>query len=184
MHQVFRRKHNGSSNTCLKRLLVMILRGHVPVKGVGFGKSHVNKDVEPFLRFFLPKGTALNKHTLREVVAKLHLAFKGMEAEEIYDVLMSQLIETLQGYDPEYKVKIQLVTGVIRRELRRQKQFGADDVNRHLEFDCARHCRVLARGGFLEVVPGRREEAETAILPAIGQGRPGGFPLWPRHGLS
>jgi hypothetical protein len=33
------------------------------------------------------------------------------------------------------------------------KQFSAADVNRHLEFDCARHLRLLSRGGFLEAVP-------------------------------
>jgi hypothetical protein len=38
------------------------------------------------------------------------------------------------------------------------KQFSAADVNRHLEFDCARHLRLLARSGFLEMVPGREEK--------------------------
>jgi hypothetical protein len=168
----------------------MITRGHLPVHGVGFKRSHVNQDVEPFLRQFLPKGTALNKHTLREVVAKLHLAFKGMEAEEIYDVLMSQLIETLQGYDPDYKIKIQRVTGVIQRELRRQKQFGADDVNGDLEFDCARHLRVLARGGFLEVVPGGGYTRSASWPPPAEyfEGKPIGVAYylqkWFRYGLQ
>lgn len=52
----------------LMKYLVMICRGHVPVKGVGKNAFKVNSDVEPFLRFFLPKGEELNKGTTLRVV--------------------------------------------------------------------------------------------------------------------
>jgi len=35
-----------------------------------------------------------------KVVKHFHLAFKGMETEEIYDVLMEQLVAAINGYDP------------------------------------------------------------------------------------
>jgi hypothetical protein len=72
-----------------------------------------------------------------------------METEEVYDILMEQLISALNGYDPNYKDKVKVVVEAIENE---QEQFSATDINRHLEFDCTRHLRLLARSGFLEVV--------------------------------
>jgi hypothetical protein len=43
----------------LMKYLVMICRGHVPTMGVGPNKAKVNKDIEPFLKLFLPKGSKL-----------------------------------------------------------------------------------------------------------------------------
>lgn len=89
-----------------------------------------------------------------------HLAFKGMETEEIYDVLMEQLIAAVNGYDPQYKVKVGQVVETINRELPQPKRrFRAAEVQRHLEFDCRKHVRLLCRRGFLEVVP-EAEEGE------------------------
>jgi hypothetical protein len=76
-----------------------------------------------------------------------------MEIEEVYDILMEQLISALNGYDPNYKAKVKLVVETIENELSKQKQLRATDINRHLEFDCTRHLRMLARAGFIEVVP-------------------------------
>ena len=113
----------------------------------------MNKDVEPFLKYFLPKGQPLNGRTMRRVVTHLHLAFKGMETEEIYDVLMEQLIEAINYYDPLYTQKVKQVVEVVERELSEKQQFAVADVNRHVEFDCNRHMRLLCRRGFLESVP-------------------------------
>jgi hypothetical protein len=46
----------------LMKYLVMIVRGHMPVRGTGGPK--INYDVEPFIRYFLPKGETLNKVTI------------------------------------------------------------------------------------------------------------------------
>jgi hypothetical protein len=42
----------------------MICRGHVPVIGRGqYSAGPINKDVKPFLLYFLPKGSSLNWQT-------------------------------------------------------------------------------------------------------------------------
>jgi hypothetical protein len=148
----------------------MICRGHVPVTGVGKHPSWVNSDVAPFIRYFLPKGEQLNKQTASKVVRHFHLAFKGMETEEVYDVLMEQLIAALNGYDPNYKQKVKLVVETVENELSKQKQFSSDDIGRYLEFDCTRHLRLLARSGFIQVVSGGKEKLPRTPKPHLSPG--------------
>ena len=125
----------------------------MPVIGVGTNPFFINPDTKPFLQYFLPKGQPLTRANMQKVVKHFHLVFKGMEPDEIYDVLMEQLIAAINGYDPCYKAKVQQVVEVISRELSKRKQFCAIDVRRHLEFDCDKHLRLLCRRGFLQVVP-------------------------------
>ena len=88
---------------------------------------------------------------------------KGMATDEIYDVLMEQLVTAIRKYDPEYKEKVKLVVEAIDRDgLRKRKQFTLDDVNRRLDFDGNRYVRMLSRRDFLEAV--QRQEAR---LPGI-----------------
>ena len=61
------------------KYLVMICRGHVPTVCRGNPYDRINKDIKPFLLYFLPKGSALNWHTMNRIVKGFHLAFKGME---------------------------------------------------------------------------------------------------------
>ncbi len=105
----------------------------------------------------------MNRPNIGKVVRHFHLAFKGMEGAEIYDVLMELLIAAANGYDPHYKQKVKQVVEVIEDELPRQKRITAALVNRHLEFDCDRHLRMLARAGFLEVVPGKGGKEEGPV---------------------
>src|ERR1051325_9807344 len=72
----------------LMKYLVMICRGHIPIVGVGKHPAYINKDVKPFLMFFLPKGERPNSKSLAKAARTLHLAFmhqKGVEmrTEEI-----------------------------------------------------------------------------------------------------
>ena len=132
------------------KYLVMIRRGHVPMWG-----ARVNRDVEPFLKYFLPKGTPANLNTLHVVVCHLHLAFKKMRTEEIYDVLMEQLVKAIHKYDPGYTEKVRLVVEKIDHELSQQPRFSTAELNRYLEFDSHRYVRLLCRRGFLAPVFGR-----------------------------
>ena len=127
----------------------MICRGHVPVLGRGDMGAPLNKDITPFLLYFLPKGQSLNWHSMNIIVKHFHLAFKGMETEEIYDVLMEQLVATIKGYDPQYTDKVKRSVEVVENELSTRKQFSFADINRHLDFDCHRYIRLLGRLGFL-----------------------------------
>jgi hypothetical protein len=142
----------------LMKYLVMICRGHVPVVGHGARPFRVNKDVEPFLLYFLPKGQQLNLRTMNTVVRHFHLAFKGMETEEIYDVLMEHLVNVINKYDPEYTEKVKRVVETINNELSKRRQFSIVDVNRYVEFDSDRHIRLLCRRGYLESVKGGKEK--------------------------
>jgi hypothetical protein len=144
------------------KYLVMICQGHLPLVGVGYEALHVNKDVKPFILYFLPKGQKPSRRNLLLAVRHFHLAFKGMDTEEIYDVLMAQLIAAANKYDPAYAEKVKRVVGVIQGELSKRKQFCSADINRHLEFDCHKHLRLLGRRGFLQAVEGPKT---TSIPP-------------------
>jgi len=73
----------------------------------------VNKDVLSFIKFFLGKGVRVNQPSLLAVVRHFHLAFKCMDTEEVYDVLMQQLIKAIHKYDPKYTEKVKAVSEVI-----------------------------------------------------------------------
>ena len=133
------------------KYLVMICRGHIPI----YGGGSINKDAKNFIRYFLPPGSALNTATIGKAIRHLHLAFKGMETEEIYDVLMEQFVRAAAKYDPHYTDKVKEVVEVIENALSRSPYFSLVDLRRHLEFDCARHLRLLCRRGFLAKTLGR-----------------------------
>jgi hypothetical protein len=153
----------------LMKYLVMICRGHLPVVGVGRRAGNVDGDVKKFLSYFLPKGQAPTRHNLSRTVRHLHLAFKGMDTEEIYDVLMSLLIAAINGYDPHYKAKVERVVEVIDRELSQKQEFTVADVNRHLDIDCDRHIRMLCRVGFLVPRKNGPECLTEGLPPPLGK---------------
>jgi hypothetical protein len=72
------------------------------------------------------------------------------KTEEIYAVLMAQLVGAIGKYDPEYTQKVKEVVEAIEDGLREKEPFRAADVGRYLEFDCSRYLRMLCRRGFLE----------------------------------
>ena len=92
-------------------------------------------------------------HNMNQIVKHFHLAFKGIDTPEIYDILMGHLVATIKGYDPAYTEKVKLLVEVIENELSTRKQFSFADVNRHLDFDCNRYIRLLGRLGFLSSAP-------------------------------
>jgi hypothetical protein len=136
----------------LMKYLVMICRGHVPIVGIGKQKARINKEVKNFVKYFLPRGEKLNSTGIRKVIKHFHLAFKGMETDEVYDVLMEQLIAAVDKYDPTYKDNVKQVVGVINRELSKSSKILVIDANRHLEFDRDRYVRVLAGHGLHPLV--------------------------------
>ena len=140
----------------LMKYLVMICRGHVvPLIGRGDYGAPINKDIKPFLHYFLPQGQKLDWQTMNQIVKHFHLAFKGIDTPEIYDILMGHLVATIKGYDPAYTKKVKQLVEVIENELSTRKQFRFADVNAHLDFDCNRYIRLLGRLGFLSSAPQR-----------------------------
>lgn len=157
----------------LMKYLVMICRGHVPIAGSGQLMCRVNKDIKPFLLYFLPKGQELDWHTMNRIVKQFHLAFKGIETDEIYDILMAQLVATIKGYDPAYTDKVKLLVEAIENGLSKRKQFSVADANRHLDFDCNRCIRLLGRLGFLRSLPQRPARSiKKFIVPPPRPGTP------------
>ena len=138
------------------KYLVMIRSGHVAMY-----RGRINKDVEPFIKYFLPKGTLLNMVTASHAVRHLHLAFKRMTADEIYDVFMELLLEAVKKYDPQYTEKVKIVAGKID-EVFRNASFSIAELNDHLEFDSNRFIRLLCRRGFLQG-SGERERTPRSL---------------------
>ena len=137
----------------LMKYLAMICRGHVPV-----WKGRINKDAKNFIWYFMPPGTAPNQASIGKAIRHLHLAFKSMETEEIYEVLMEQFLRAAAKYDPHYSDKVKEVVEVIENALSSSPFFCAVDVDRHLEFRCHRYLRLLCRRGFLTSPTGREEK--------------------------
>jgi len=73
-----------------------------------------------------------------------------MEPDEVYDVLMSCFLATIEKFDPFYVDKVRTVIEVIDGS-RLPGKFTTAEVNRFLDFDGARHVRLLARKKFLEM---------------------------------
>jgi hypothetical protein len=130
----------------------MICRGHIPTWGSNPKSVWNNSDIKGFLYFFMPKGEKLNQATYSKISKHLHLAFKGKTTDEIYDVLMEQLIRAIRRYDPDYSDKTRQVVETINGKLSKFRQVTLLDVNRHLEFDCAGHLRMLVKRGHLATV--------------------------------
>jgi len=136
------------------KYLSMICRGHVPLWG-----NRVNRDVAPFLRYFMPKGAEMNKATLTAVARHLHLAFKGLETDEIYDALIACVLKAVRRYDPNYTDKVRQAVETINAHFSRRKQFTSDAVSGHMGFNGDRYLRLLMRRGFLVPVAGETGRA-------------------------
>ena len=159
----------------LMKYLRMICSGHVPVVGVGKWKNRINSDAKAFIQYFLPKDQPLNSLTVSKVVKHFHLAFKGMSTEEIYDVLMSQLISAIAKYDPDYKARVKEVVKVIKHELPKRGKITTAAVNRHLGFDSDRYLRLLARHRFLEFVKEGQEKRISGFARSVSWPPPSSF---------
>jgi hypothetical protein len=143
------------SHPYLMKYLAMICRGHVPVY-----KGRINRDARQFIRYFM-SGASSNRSSIGKAIRHLHLAFKGMQTEEIYDVLMEQFLRAAAKYDPNYTEKVKQVVEVIENALSGTREFRAADVDRHLEFNCHRFLRMLFRRGLL--TSEKREGQKYAI---------------------
>jgi hypothetical protein len=77
----------------LMKYLGTICRGHVPL--ISAHRTH--PDSKKFLQLFLARDERPNLQNLMKVAKGLHLAFKGMETEETYDVL-TEYLAARKGY--------------------------------------------------------------------------------------
>ena len=132
----------------------MIAIGLLPNWGAQGGPTVVNADSLKFLNFS-PKDEKPTRVNLLKACRHLHLAFTTgvsgghLQVEEIYGILVSLLIRVAHDYDPHYHRKVKEIVTVIHEQLKNVIQFGAAEINCHLDFDCDRHCRMLCRHQFL-----------------------------------
>jgi hypothetical protein len=132
----------------LLKYVSMILRGHLPLQRNGRSKE-VNKDTHLLLRCFIPREQASNRATLGAACRTLHLAFKGMDADEVYDQLMICLVKAIKRYDPHYSNKVKATVEVLDGVLKPRKKFTTSEVSSHLGQDAASYLRVLVKRGYL-----------------------------------
>jgi hypothetical protein len=142
------------------KYVTMICRGQLSL-----WKGHVNKDTKNFIRLFLPKGSPADRGAMMAAIRHLHLAFKGMETEEIYEVLMEQFLRAAAKYDPHYGEKLQRVVEIIENALSFNPCFRVDDIDRHFGSSSHRYLRLLCRRGFLE---SEKEPGERAVYRRTG----------------
>ena len=109
--------------------LQMICRGRAPIF-----KGRLSADAAAFLSYFQPMGTRMTAPLARKTARMLHLAFKGMDSDEIYDVLMEQFLEAVARYDPDYTEKVRLVAECIDEKLSGSKQIHVVELERKLDF--------------------------------------------------
>ena len=127
---------------------------------------------------FLSKGEPVNNNTYLKVVRQFHLAFKGKETAEIYDVLIEQLLRAIRKFDPHYKQKLKQIVEMIDEKFA-QRKFTLAAINRHLEFDAVGHLRLLVRREYLQAAGKGEFECAGAWPPPAsffeGDGSPIGL---------
>jgi len=90
----------------LMKYLVLICRGHLPIYAQNQHGYRINRDVEQFVRYFLPRGEMITPASMAKVARHFHLAFKEKDAGEIYDIFMELFIAAANKYDPNYTGKV------------------------------------------------------------------------------
>ncbi len=134
----------------LMKYAVMIIRGTIPPL-----HSPAGRDAKEMLRTLAPRGAKPSKELTLSVCKMLHLSFKNMTTEEIYDTLVFCLIRAMRQYDPLYSDKTRQVCEVIDQL---PTKFNESDFSGRVPFDCVRILRSLARKGFLASVTGKKKK--------------------------
>jgi hypothetical protein len=131
----------------------MVISGRLPSQ-----KSAAGKDAVQFLKTLLPKGRPVTSMTLLSVCRTLHLAFKQMTTDDVYDVMALCFLRTVCRYDPFYADKVRKVCEVINGRFSKQSQFTAEAVARAAGFDALGCLRLLVRKQYLASVHGAKKK--------------------------
>lgn len=130
----------------------MVIRGQVPSP-----KSRMGKDAAEMLKKLLPRKSEVSFDLLSKTCKSLHLAFKTMTTDDIYDVMVLCFLRACRKYDPTYTDKVRQVCEVLNGK-RFPKQFTADIVTEAVDFDAIGSIRMLVRKGFLVSVKGAQRK--------------------------
>jgi hypothetical protein len=139
----------------------MVVRGHLPPL-----KSPAGKESMLFLKMLIPKGQKKSgRLEMMSVCRTLHLAFKQMTADDIYDTLVLCVMRAIKKYDPFYTDKVGKVCRSIdarcnkkRRKVSAVPEFTAEDLTRDVGFDSTGCLRMLVRKKFLASIAGPKKK--------------------------
>jgi hypothetical protein len=131
----------------LMKYVVMVVRGTLPP-----ANSRAGKDAKELLRTLAPRNSTPSKELTDATCKMLHLAFKGVTTEDIYDTLAFCFVKAARKYDPYYAKKTKQVCEVISGL---PKQFTEEQLSTRVGFDCNGILRSLVRKGFLASITGK-----------------------------
>jgi hypothetical protein len=115
------------------------------------------KDASKMMWNLLPKSVPSSPASLAKVCRTMHLAFKTLTTDEVYDVMVMCFLRACHLYDPGYHDKIKQVCEVLNGKAVR-RQFTAGDITPLVGFDAARHVRLLVGKGYLEAILGEKRK--------------------------
>jgi hypothetical protein len=167
----------------------MVIRGQLPGPGTAAGT-----DAARTLKTLLPKGSKADRVALSKACRTLHLAFKMMTTDEVYDVMVLCFLRACHRYDPGYSDKVLQVCEVLRGK-KIHKQFVPDDITPLVGFDATRYIRLLVGKGYLAAVMGPKRKVAGykrsktwPPKPAFFESGPVGFvyfaSMWFRYYVS
>lgn len=140
-------------NPYLQKYLAMILQGKLPMQRRGADgqfKYAINADTHAFLSCFLPKEKANDRGAVAAACRTLHLAFKGMRVDEVFDQLVLCMVNAIERYDPFYSKKIEHVCTLLDNSEHHDKlAISASELNRELDYDSGVSLRYLTKRGYL-----------------------------------
>ena len=144
----------------LSKYLKMIVHGTLSSLNGAAGK-----EATVFLRTLMPRTSNFNDRlALLAACRTLHLAFKQMTGDDIYDTLVFCMIKALNKYDPCYTDKVKLICEVIsalplsRFKARSLKEFDADSISEAVGFNSSVYLRMLVNKEHLASVTGSKKK--------------------------
>ena len=167
----------------------MVIRGQLPLLGTRAGL-----DAAKTLKNLLKKGAPQDRAALSKVCRTLHLAFKSLTTDEVYDVMALCFLRACHRYDPCYQDKVKQVCEVLNGNTWRER-FTPGELTALVGFDVTRHLRLLVGKGYLVSIQDKQRKVSGYRLsktwppqPSFFQSGPIGFvyfaPMWFRHYVS
>lgn len=139
----------------LMKYLCMIVRGTLPPLS-----SHAGRDAKEFLRQVTPRkrGEKMNKETSDQTCKMLHLAFKGMTTEDIYDTMVFCFVKAARRYDPNYTLKTKRVCEEVSNFGKKSTiGFTLAEIESGVDFPATGVLRALVRRRFLASIVGKKK---------------------------
>ena len=168
----------------------MVINGHLPSQ-----RTSAGKDAAQFLKTLLPKGRPVTQTTLLNACRTLHLAFKQLSTDDVYDVMVLCFLRTISRYDPHYADKVRLVCEEIDGYFETHAHCTVEAISGAVGFDALSCLRLLVRKQYLVSVQGSKKKVvgykrgtEWPPPPSFFEAGPVGFTyfaqMWFRYYLN